>query len=434
MNVYIFRNKIDLSFIKIFPGDWVVVKPNLIKESIKDIDSEWEATVTSPKIIKLVCEYVCQKLKSKGKVSICDAPQTDSSFIKIAKKLDLFEIAKQCSDKYGIIVEVIDLRNEEWINEDGIITQRRKLSGDPNGSITFNLGENSLFFGHSGEGYYYGADYDSKIVNQHHIGRKQEYLINATPIMADVFINLPKMKVHKKTGVTLSLKNLVGINADKNWLPHHSEGSPKNGGDQFPDTTLKNYFEQIGAKFIRKLALSMPYFGIKIAKKLRKEGLVVFGNENKVIRSGNWYGNNTTWRMVLDLNRCLLYGNKNGTIRKENPKRYYSVIDGIVGMERMGPMGGDPINSNIVIGGSDPIAVDMVAARVMGFDWRKIPMIREASNLSALPISSIKPENISVISDISEWNGKFLEIENHNFLNFKPNFGWKNHIEYKNKL
>jgi uncharacterized protein (DUF362 family) len=94
MNVYIFQKKIDLSFIKIFPGDWVVIKPNLIKESIKDIGSEWEATVTSPKIIKLVCEYVCQKLKSKGKVSICDAPQTDSSFTKIAKKLNLFNIAK----------------------------------------------------------------------------------------------------------------------------------------------------------------------------------------------------------------------------------------------------------------------------------------------------------------------------------------------------
>lgn len=164
-NVYIFRNKIDLSFIKIFPGDWVVIKPNLIKESIKDNDSEWDATVASPKIIKLVCEYVCEKLKSKGKVSICDAPQTDSSFIKIAKKLNLFKIAKQYSDKYGVIVEVIDLRDEEWVNEDGIITQRRKLSGDPNGSIVFNLGENSLFFGHPREGHYYGADYDSKIVN-----------------------------------------------------------------------------------------------------------------------------------------------------------------------------------------------------------------------------------------------------------------------------
>ena len=73
----------------------------------------------------------------------------------------------------------------------------------------------------------------------------------------------------------------------------------------------------------------------------------------------------------------------------------------------------------------------MVAVRAMEFDWRKIRMIRESFNLSVLPIIFIKPENINVISDFSEWNSKFLEIENHNFLNFKPHFGWKNYIEYK---
>lgn len=52
-------------------------------------------------------------------------------------------------------------------------------------------------------------------------------------------------------------------------------------------------------------------------------------------------------------------------------------------------------------------------------------MIREAFNLSVLPISFVKPENINVISDFSEWNGKFLEIENHRFLNFEPYFGGK---------
>ena len=50
----------------------------------------------------------------------------------------------------------------------------------------------------------------------------------------DLFVNLPKLKTHKKTGITCSLKNFVGINGDKNWLPHHTEGVPANGGDEFP--------------------------------------------------------------------------------------------------------------------------------------------------------------------------------------------------------
>ena len=70
-----------------------------------------------------------------------------------------------------------------------------------------NLGKDSLFYGYKGEGKYYGADYDFKEVNSHHIKDRQEYLICGTPICADVFISLPKLKTHKKTGVTLSIKN-----------------------------------------------------------------------------------------------------------------------------------------------------------------------------------------------------------------------------------
>ena len=50
---------------------------------------------------------------------------------------------------------------------------------------------------------------------------------------ADVVINLPKLKTHKKTGVTISLKNMVGINGYRNCLPHHTIGTPDASGDEF---------------------------------------------------------------------------------------------------------------------------------------------------------------------------------------------------------
>lgn len=43
--------------------------------------------------------------------------------------------------------------------------------------------------------------------------------------------------------MTCALKNLVGINANKNWLPHHTEGAPEQGGDQFPRATAKTRAE-----------------------------------------------------------------------------------------------------------------------------------------------------------------------------------------------
>jgi len=366
-------------------------------------------------------------------VTICDAPQTDSSFRKITERLGLDAIARKCQGQFGVPVEVVDLRNEEWTNEGGIITKRESLAGDPAGAIAFNLGRHSLFYSHKGEGRYYGADYDAGVVNSHHHGEIQEYLICATPVLADVFINMPKMKTHKKTGVTLNLKNLVGINADKNWLPHHTEGSPRDGGDEYPNLTLKRRLEQVAVKLARKIALRIPYLGPKLAIRLRSAGTAVFGHGSSVIRSGNWSGNDTTWRMALDLNRCLLFGNNDGTIRDSEPKRYYCLIDGIVGMDGMGPMQGDPVESGVVIGGTDPVTVDMVAARVMGFDWRKLAIIREAYNLKTMPITKWRPEDVSVSSDVAEWNGRFVDIEGEKFLSFRPHFGWKGSIEFEYK-
>jgi len=432
VKVFLYQKKADLTFIQVAKGDWVVVKPNLLKERNQSLPDEWESVITSGEIIRNVCVRVAEQLGGRGRISICDGPQTDSSFARIAELIGLHQIARDTAKTYGVPVEVIDLRNEEWTAVEEVITARRKLAGDPAGTIAFNLGRDSLFYGYRGEGRYYGADYDDAITNIHHRGETQEYLISGTPIRADVFINLPKLKTHKKTGVTLNLKNLVGINADKNWLPHHTDGSPENGGDQFPNMTLLRRFEQASVAIARRIALSVPGGGPFVTRQLRKAGKKAFGG-NAVTRSGNWHGNDTTWRMALDLNRCLLYGNPDGTLRRDRPKRYYSVVDGIIGMEGNGPMAGDPIASNVTIGGTDPVAVDMVAARVMGFDWRKLPIIREAIGLVDLPITRIRPEDIEVVSDVPEWNGRFLDIENREFLHFRPHPGWVGHIEYEPK-
>lgn len=430
-DVYIYGSNPDLSFITVFAGDWVVIKPNLVKEAKETDPDEWKSVVTSPFLIRQVCEHVCRQLEGKGRVTICDAPQTDSSFSRIAELLGLYQIARDCSQKFGVVVDVLDLRNEEWTNYGGVITERKRLKGDPEGTLAFDLERRSLFYGFKGEGKYYGADYDSGVVNSHHRGDLQEYLLCRTPILADVFINMPKLKTHKKTGVTLSLKNLVGINADKNWLPHHTEGSPQQGGDEFPDMPVKRKLERVSVKVARSVALHVPGLGPRLAQRMRKAGTAVFGDGHHVIRSGNWYGNDTTWRMVLDLNRCLLYGNSDGSLREDRPKRYFSLVDGLVGMEGMGPMQGDAVESGVVIGGTDPVAVDTVSARLMGFDWRKIPVILEAWRLSSLPITSLTPEQIIVHADGSNWKGPFPEFERGSYFHYKPHFGWRGHIEWE---
>ena len=432
MNVYIEEKRPYLDFIELSQGQWVVIKPNLVKESKENDLEEWESVITSPSLIREVAIYVCKMIGPEGRLTICDAPQTDSSFAEIMKRTRLIELAKELQITYGLTVEVFDLRNEEWTNEGGVITKRRKLSGDPNGSIAFNLGKYSLFYNHAGEGKYYGADYDFETVNKHHHGEIQEYLICATPVLADVFICLPKLKTHKKTGVTLSLKNLVGINADKNWLPHHTFGTPDKNGDEFPEQTIKRKLETFLSKIAKKMAVHIPIFGPKILRNLRNKGKEIFGDGHNTVRSGNWYGNDTTWRMTLDLNRCLLYGNPDGSLRKNSPKKYYTIVDGDIGMEGMGPMQGDPKKCGIFISGTDPVAVDAVASTMMGFDWTKLPVISEAFKLVELPISNCSPEDVVIISKKKDWNVTLDRLQKLKHFDFKPHFGWKGQIELSN--
>ena len=55
-----------------------------------------------------------------------------------------------------------------------------------------------------------------------------------------------------------------------------------------------------------------------------------------------------------------------------------TVIDGFVGMEGKGPIDGTPVQMDLIIAGTDPVATDATAARVMGFNPHDIAHIRKA--------------------------------------------------------
>jgi len=284
--------------------------------------------------------------------------------------------------------------------------------------------------GHHGEGRYYGAFYDEGEVNRHHAGGRHEYLISGTAIKADVFINLPKLKTHKKTGVTLSLKNLVGVNGDKNWLPHHTAGDPSTGGDQFPGPSVKRSIERRAGNLLRKFAVQFPLAGSWILARARRHGAGFFGDTESVVRSGNWHGNDTTWRMALDLNALLLYGFPDGTLRRDGVKKpYLSFVDGILAGDGNGPLNPDPVPAGLVALGTDPADVDTVCAWLMGFDPENIPVIREAYAAGEFPISSGSWRDAIIRSAYAPWNGKIASLPRSECNTFHPHFGWIGAIE-----
>lgn len=109
--------------------------------------------------------------------------------------------------------------------------------------------------------------------------------------------------------------------------------------------------------------------------------------------------------------------------------RYLAVVDGIIGGEGNGPMSPDPRACGVIIGGTHPLAVDCVAATLMGFEWRKIRMLSNAFELRGLNFVGFGADQLEVVSNVAEWEGALVRLESP--FRFAPHFGWKGEIERK---
>ncbi|HYQ88828.1 MAG TPA: DUF362 domain-containing protein [Candidatus Binatia bacterium] len=397
------------------PGQHVLLKPNMIRQSHSGRPHEWTQILTHGQVLSAVARAIAGAMHGEGRITIADAPQTDSDFEAIGDRMEIPALLDRVAREFpGVRLSVVDLRREVWRTADGIVTTRKKLPDAPGGYACIDLGGCSSLTGKAGP--FYGADYDSGFTARHHSDGKHEYLLARIALDADLFVNLPKLKTHKKVGLTLSLKNLVGINGDKNYLPHFSMGTPRNGGDELPGDGFGSGLQARGIHAFKRVLSAAPGVGVLLGPAAKRIGTAVFGATEDVVRSGNWYGNDTAWRMVHDLNKILFHYGGDGE-RRSRPLRYLSIADGIIAGEGNGPMEADALACGVLLAGTNPVAVDWTAAALMGFDWEKIPMIREAFAPSELPITTFRPESIEILPELGAP------------FRFRPHFGWAGQVE-----
>jgi uncharacterized protein (DUF362 family)/ferredoxin len=117
----------------------------------------------------------------------------------------------------------------------------------------------------------------------------KEVGVAKTALEADFIIDLPLLKTHMTTGITIGMKNMMGV------LPQREKW------------------------------------------KMHMSGL---------------------HQAIVDLNRLV----KPGLV----------IVDGITGMEGLGPTIGTPVQMNLILAGNDVVAVDSVGAAVMGFTPEEI--------------------------------------------------------------
>jgi hypothetical protein len=113
------------------PNETVFLKPNMIAESHYYKKAEWNYVITNGTIIRAVVDFVFIALKGKGKIIIGDSPSTESDFEKMKTLMGLKEIQKLYAEQKDFEIELVDLRDEYWVERDRIVIDKVKLSGDP---------------------------------------------------------------------------------------------------------------------------------------------------------------------------------------------------------------------------------------------------------------------------------------------------------------
>ncbi|MCY2994446.1 MAG: DUF362 domain-containing protein [Planctomycetota bacterium] len=362
------------------PGQTVLLKPNFVA-SCNPSGHDLFAVVSHPSLLRALVDYAYIALRGKGRIIIADAPEMGCQWddLMAAERLDTIQAWYR--ERFKFEVEYHDLRNFAMRDphQTAFASNRVPRPGDPAGHTLINLGRRSAFYGFPSHNYY-GADYDRKETIRHHHDDIHEYTISNTFLRADVVISVPKMKVHKKVGVTLNLKGLVGANTNKNCLIHYRVGSPSRHGDQLPDGLAANDRVSIRIQrwlLDRTLARQSRvgdtlYATWRAIYKCTLKPFLPISQETRAVDGGNWHGNDSAWRMTADLAKILFFADVKGTLQGTQQRKIFCVVDGIVGGEKLGPLAPDAKPCGCLIAGEHPMAVDMVTTRLMGFDPRKL--------------------------------------------------------------
>lgn len=342
----------------VVPGNRVFIKPNWVasrwRASCPHKDSLY-CVITHPSVIEAMADFVDEALDGKGEIIIGDNPSIDADF----EELMDFTGIRKLETKYRVKTTILDLRPlvcddlKNYGKKNLMVSQ----SGDPSGKVEVNLGKDSLLYGIDSTRFRGVFDERDETVDAH-TGETQLYTFARSLYDADVYISIPKMKTHQKVGATLNLKGLVGAISNKNQLVHWQVGYPEIHGDEYP---TKEAWEA--------------------------------GQIAKVKHRGAWPGNDTIWRMVVDLYQAM----------QKKDRRYFSVIDGIMAGEGQGPFCPTGKYANTLVVGDDLLNTDIVAVRYMGLDPMKIKYLEYFINKSQVNLR----ENIRVVMEGKESKSYF---------------------------
>jgi len=403
-------------------GSRVFVLCNFVyHRRFQESERDFQAKCIHGSVLRALIDYVLLAAGPEGRVTFGNASLQSCRFDRV-------------------LVDTGADRVESFYREQGLPVRARDLrlfvaSRDPLGRVTsidrrderdgieFDLGRQSLLapMSAAGDPAFRISEYDPRRIQAFHDGGRHRYVIHRDVLDSDVVISLSKLKTHEKVGITCGLKGFVGSVGHKDCLAHHRFGNPGMGGDEYPDSHAFLAPLSRCHDWVNRRSADAPLQGLaQIADKTLRRAWRL----TRLIGAGAWHGNDTAWRMTLDLARIVYYGTAAGTMESRPQRRHLSLIDGIVAGEGDGPLAPSPIHAGTLLFGDDVALTDRVACRLMGFDPELIPLVREAFRLATWPITEREPDESAecVIGGRPCLESALAPVLSRSFV---PPIGWK---------
>src|SRR5829696_4985504 len=381
-------------FGKVVPeGSKVVVKPNFVLHANQGGDPGGDLPlITHPSIVAAV---VAEALKANpSQVIVGDAPIQSCDFNALLRSTGLQEWSDELRSIDGRFLGIRDFRRTTSTSYGGIRIAAEDVRSEAN-YVRFNLGQDSLLEPlTTPEAAFRVTSYDPRLMAKTHSPGNHQYLVAKEVIEADVVINLPKLKTHTKAGITNALKNLVGINGNKEFLPHHRVGGSADGGDCYPGRsflkrTLETVFDHRNTTGSYLKGRALAAISDQLERAVRLSG-------DEVGVEGSWSGNETVARMTLDLNRILLYGRTDASMAETVQRRVIHIVDAVVAGQGDGPLSPESLPLGLIMAAENALAADTIGAKILRYDTSKISLLTLALGHFRWPIADFQMEDIRV--------------------------------------
>ena len=412
------------------PGQRVFVLCNFVYHRRRgETDEVFWSKCTHGSVLRALVDYLLIATGPTGKISFGNAPLQSCHWPDVLEATGAQQV-EEFYQKQGLSVVSRDLRmlvrEQTFAGTNSAMDERSEVEHCLRVDLSKESWLNPLASS-SEPTRFRVTDYDYRRTEAFQSDGQHVYVINREILDSDVIVSLPKLKTHEKVGITCSLKGFVGIVGHKDCLAHHRFGGPNKGGDEYPyHSRLLRMFSKMHEFFYStnsaRPSSPMVFLDRNLRRVLRILGL---------IGAGAWHGNDTAWRMTLDLARIATYADRNGSMQQACQRKHLIMIDGIIAGEGQGPLSPSPASSGALIFSDSAVLADWAACKLMGFDPNQIPLLKFSTAAQSFPLFIGNPLEEELVRNEQKITLSRLAPALHR--NFVAPAGWEAHLNSQKK-